>query len=171
MPSRPAALEDVREEVEEAVVRDKKKAVVLDRLRALRDRLDREGWEKLDGKDGLEYKTVNEHKRQQYLSGIGDSEEVDQLAFSLPLNAVSEPVAFEKGALLLRVLDRKQITPEEFSAKEKEARASLLENKKNLFLGSYLAKLFKDKNVKVEYNNFLQVVSGVLSRYEAAEED
>lgn len=171
IPSHPATLEDVRDEVLEEVVRDSKKKIVLDRLRSLRERLSGADWEDVGARESLEYKTVNEHKRNQYLGAVGESEEVDQLAFSLPLNAVSDPVEFDAGYLVLRVLERKQLTPEELTEKEAEARTALLESKRSFFLGSYLAKLQKDKGVSVEYNNVLQVVSAVLSRYEEEKED
>ncbi|MBN2200105.1 MAG: peptidyl-prolyl cis-trans isomerase [Candidatus Aminicenantes bacterium] len=170
IPSHPATLEEVRDEVLDEVVEAKKKSIILDRIRALRGRLAEGRWDNIGAEAALEYRTVNEHKRGQYLSTVGESEEVDLLAFSLPLKAVSEPVEFETGYLVLRVLERKQITPQEFAEKESEARSALLDNKRNLFLGSLLAKDIKEKGVRVEYNNFLQVVSTVLGRFEEKEE-
>jgi len=171
IPSHPATLEEVRDEVRDEVAEIKKKNIILDRLRTLSGRLTGGRWDDIGAQEGLEYRTVNEHKRKQYLSTAGENEEVDRLAFSLPLNTVSEPVDFDAGYLVLRVLDRKQVTPQEFAEKETEARAALLENKRNLFLGSLLAKRMKEKGVRIEYNNFLQVVSAVLSRYEQKEEE
>ncbi|OGD28349.1 MAG: hypothetical protein A2Y56_11570 [Candidatus Aminicenantes bacterium RBG_13_63_10] len=169
-PSHPATLEEVRLEVLDEVIKTKKKQITLDRLQAFRGRLAGANWEDFNAREGLEYKTVNEHKRKQYLATVGENEEVDQLVFSLSLNTVSDPVEFDTGHLVLRVLERKQITPEEFAEKKEAARASLLESRRNLYLASFLAKRMKDKGVDVRYNNLLQVVSAVLSRYEKTEE-
>lgn len=44
-------------------------------------------------------------------------------------------------------------------------RSALLEMKRNLFLGSYLAKVERERGTEVNYENFLQVVSSILSKY------
>jgi len=51
--------------------------------------------------------------------------------------------------------------------KEKDAElATLLEQKKNKFLQSYLAKLKTEKGIKIKYDAFLQATQDVLSRYD-----
>ena len=51
--------------------------------------------------------------------------------------------------------------------KNKETtRQTLLGMKQNLFLGSFLSRLERERNTEINYQNFLQVVSAVLARYE-----
>jgi peptidyl-prolyl cis-trans isomerase D len=166
LPAHPATLEEVRSEVAGKVTEIKKKKMMLDRLQRLRPQLTLHNWEDIRVKEGLELKTVNEHKRGQYLSTIGDNEEIDQLAFSLPLGSVSEPVDFGGGYAVLRVLDRKEVTREEFEKNKETTRQTLLETKQNAFLGSFLARLERERNTEINYQNFLQVMSAVLARYE-----
>jgi len=165
-PPRPAQFEEAKEEVEKDVTELKKKEKVLEKIKEIRESSDGKNWEDVAQKYKLEYKTVNEHKREQYLSLIGESDEVDQLAFSLPLNEVSQPIDFENGYALLRVLERKETTPEDFEKNIKTERENLLEIKKNKFLHSLLAKIREEKGVKVRYDLFLKVNSDVLSRFE-----
>jgi len=88
------------------------------------------------------------------------------LAFTLPLKRASEPFAFESGYALLRVLERKEGTKEEFEKTKATETDQVLGLKKNKFLQSYLAKLRTDRGVKVRYDQFLQLTQDVLSRYD-----
>ena len=100
------------------------------------------------------------------MSTIGENEDVDRLSFSLPIGESSEPVEFETGYALLRVLDRNEVIREEFETKKKEEKDTLLAENKNRFLQSYLFKLRNSKGVKIKYDLFLKINSDVLSRFE-----
>lgn len=163
---RPAQFDEVKEQVEKDFVDHKKKELALRKIKEIRARLVEENWEEIAKNEELEYQTINEHKRQQYIGIIGENEEFDRLAFSLPLNEVSEPVAFENGYALLRVLERKAFNPEDYEKNKNTVRENILETKKNKFLQSYLSKLREEKKVKVNYNLFLEINSDVLSRFE-----
>jgi len=165
-PPRPATLDEVKSEVETDLIELKKKEKTLATIKEAQVKLTEKNWEDIAQKYKLEYKTVNEHRKGQYLSIIGESPKVDELVFSFPLNQTSDPVEFENGYALLRVLERKEVSKQDLE-KEKEAETNkLLEAKKNKFLHSYLAKLKDKKGVKIKYDLFLKVVSDVLSRYE-----
>ncbi len=165
LPAHPATLEEARSEVMDKVIDAKKKDLMINRMGRLRPQLAAQNWEDIGSKEGLDYKTVNEHKRGQYLSTIGQNEDVDQLAFSLPLNSVSEPVDFGGGTAVLRVLGRKEVTREDFEKNKEATRQAVLGLKQNLFLGSFLVGLEKARKTEIHYQNFLQVVSAVLERY------
>jgi len=163
---RPAAFEEVKADVEKDLTETRKKDLALARIKDVRAKLTDKNWEDLALKNKLEYKTVNEHKRGQYLGVIGENADVDRLAFSLPLKQVGDPIEFENGVALVRVLERKEATPAEFD-KDKEAQTNtLLEQKKNQYLQSYLAKARTDRNVKFRYDLFLQAMQDVLNRYD-----
>ena len=166
LPSHPASLEEARSEVADKVAEIRKKEMMLARLQRLRPQLVSQNWEDLSAKESLEYKTVNEHKRGQYLGTIGENEEVDQLAFALPLASVSEPLDFGGGVAVVRVLARKEVTREDFEKNKQTTRQTVLSLKQNTFLGSFLARLERERRTEVNYQNYLQVVSTVLARYE-----
>jgi hypothetical protein len=126
-------------------------------------------WEEGVLKVGLEYKNVMDHRREQYLAVIGESPEIDRLVFSLPLNQVSEPVEYANGYALIRVLERKEASREEFEKNKETEMNNLLEAKRNKFLQAYLEKLRQEKKVKVNYNLFMQINSDILSRFEGGE--
>ncbi|MGB2844038.1 MAG: hypothetical protein WBC02_04190, partial [Candidatus Aminicenantaceae bacterium] len=96
---------------------------------------------------------------------IGENPEIDRLAFSLPVNEASEPVEFENGCTLIKILDRKEVTKEDFEKTKETEKENLLEAKKNKFFHSYMIKLREEVGVKIRYDLFLKINSDVLSKF------
>lgn len=168
--SRPAEFEEVEEKVTEDYTAFKKKDVAIERLKKLKQDLSRKSLEDLADEQSLEYKTIEEHKRGQYIGVIGESNTFDELAFSLPIEEPSDPVEYESGYALLRVLDRKEVTREEFEGEKGSERQNYLEQKKNKFFTSYLAQQQEKKEVKIRYDLFLRTNSDILSRFGGEQE-
>jgi len=166
---RPAQFDEVKQDVEIDLDSIKKKEIALEKIKEIQAKLTDKNWEDIAKEYKLESKTVNEHKREQYLSLIGENTQVDNLIFSLPLNTVSSPFEFEGGYALIKVLERKEATRAEFEKNKETERNKLLETKKNKFLQSFLAKLREEKGVKINYNLFLKLNSDLLSRYSEGE--
>ena len=169
-PSRQANFEEVKEDASNDFKELKKKDIAAQRLIALKQELDEKSMENLADEQNLEYKMVEEHKRGQYIGIIGENKEIDRLAFSIPLEQASDPVEFASGYALIRVLDRKEVTKEEFEEEKETYRENFLEMKKNKFFSSYMARLREEKEVKIKYDLFLKVNSDVLSRFGGEQE-
>jgi len=165
-PPHAASFEEVKDEVKRQLLATKKKEKALDIMKKVQAELKEKPLETLAEKYGLDYKTAEEHKRDQYLSVIGENPEIDRLAFSLPLGEASQPVELENGYALLRVLDRKEVIRQDFEKNKKEERTKLLETKRNKFLQSYLFKLRNEMGVKIRYDVFLKINSDILARFE-----
>jgi len=163
-PERPAKFEEVRDQVAKDILDELKKAKAQARLREVRASL-KDDWSGEASKLKLEYKSVTEHKREQYLGLVGDRPEIDSLVFSLPLKQVSEPLAVDEGYAIFRVLERKEATREEFAKVQAEERDTLLGEKKNKFLQSYMAMAREDKKVKINAEVYQRLSQDVLSRY------
>jgi peptidyl-prolyl cis-trans isomerase D len=161
---RPAKVEEVGEEVEKDILDALKKEKALEKLREIKAKI-KDDWNAEAGKLKLEYKTVAEHKREQYLGLVGERPEVDELVFNLPLKKVSDPVPVEDGFAIFRVLDRKSIVKEDFEKAKATERDTLLEQKRSKFLQSYIMRVREEKKVKINYNLFLKLNNDILSRY------
>jgi peptidyl-prolyl cis-trans isomerase D len=164
-PERPATFEEVRDEIAKDLLEVRKKAQAQARLREAASAL-KGDWNVEAGKHQLEYKLVEAHKREQYLSLVGDRPAVDALTFSLPLKQVSEPVAVDEGYAVFRVLERTEASREEFDKVKTTERETLVEEKRNKFLQSYLARAREEKKVRINYDTFLRLTNDILSRYQ-----
>jgi parvulin-like peptidyl-prolyl isomerase len=165
-PPRQANLEEVKDEVKEGLLGLKKKEKTLEKMKQVKAELKRRNLEDLAEKYKLEYYTVDEHKREQYLSIIGQNSKVDQLAFSLSLQETSEPIEFEGGYAMIRLLDRKNVSQEDFEKEKEKEIENLLEMKKNRFFHSYMLKLREEVGYNIKSDLYFKTISDVLSRYE-----
>lgn len=164
-PARPAEYEEVQSRVLEDFNLKKKESIALEKAKSIKNELKRQDFEKIAEKYELEYKTVEEHQREQYLSVIGENPEVDKLAFSLPLNEISNPINYNDGYIILHVLDRKEVSQDDFENNRSETRKNLLEVKKNKFFQSYYLQLREKIGVKTNYELFTKINSEVLARF------
>jgi peptidyl-prolyl cis-trans isomerase D len=168
-PPRPAKYEEVADDVKKELTDIMKKEQAREKMRKVKEELKNQSLEDLAEKYGLEYNTSNEHKREQYLSIIGENATIDRLAFSLPLEEPSDPVEFEGGYVLIKVLDRKEVTQEDLEKDKETEKKDLLEAKKNKFFLSYMSKLRQEYGVKIKYDLFLKISSEALSGFEGRE--
>jgi peptidyl-prolyl cis-trans isomerase D len=163
-PERPAKFEEVRDQVEKEVLDGLKKEKALEKLRGVRASL-KDDWSADAPKLKLEYQFVTAHKKEQYLTLVGENPEVDRLVFGLPIKQASEPLAVDAGYAIFRVLERKEVSREEFDKVKATERDTLLEQEKNKFLQSYMAKARGEKKVRINYDAFLRINNDVMSRF------
>ena len=163
-PERPATFEEARDEIAKALADERRKTAAQVRLAGLRASL-KDDWNTEAPKLQLEYKTVDAHKREQYLSLVGERPEIDALLFGLPLKQASDPVAVDEGYALFRVLERKETAREEFEKVKTTERDTLLGDKKNRFLMSYMTKAREEKKVKINAEAYQRLTQDILSRY------
>jgi hypothetical protein len=113
----------------------------------------------------FEFKTAEEHKREQYLSVIGESPEIDAIAFESPLEELSQPLRYDNGYIVMRVLGRKEVTREEFSENRETERQNMLDQKRNRVFASFYTKLREEKKVEPNYGLFYQINQEILSYF------
>jgi peptidyl-prolyl cis-trans isomerase D len=164
-PERPATFEEVRDQVEKDRLDVMRKEKARSRLREAAASL-KDDWSAEAARLQLEYKFVEAHKREQYLGLVGEKPEIDGLLFGLPIRQASEPVAVDEGYAVFRVLERKEATREEFEKVRAGERETQLEQEKNKFLVSYMAKAREEKKFKIYYDTFQRISNDVLGRFE-----
>ena len=164
-PARLAEFEEVQSRVLEDFNLKKKKSIALEKAKSIKNELNQQNFEKTAEKYKLEYKTAEEHQRDQYLSIVGENPEVDKLAFSLPLNEISDPINYNDGYIILHVIERKEVTRDDFKNNRSEIGKNLLEVKKNKFFQSLYIKLREKIGVKTNYGLFTKINSEVLARF------
>ncbi len=164
-PARPATFAEAEDDVKEDMNLERKRQLALEKAQALGAELQARTFEQVSESHDLEYKTAEEHKREQYLSVVGENSEIDNFAFTAPLNTVSDPLRTANGYVLVRVLDRTEVTREQFQENVDTEREGLLEQKRNRVFASFYSKLRDEKNVKPNYSLFYQINSEVLSYF------
>jgi parvulin-like peptidyl-prolyl isomerase len=163
-PEHQASLDEVKDQVSEDLIKEKKVELAKAKLNSIRFSQEA-NWEELAKKDSLEYKRVETYKHGQYLSLIDEPAEVERLVFSLPVNQASEPVAVGNGYAVVRTLERKEVTREDFEKVKGEEMAKALSDAQEMFIYSYLQKAIQERKIQVNYELFSQTADEVLNRF------
>ena len=89
----------------------------------------------------------------------GASPAVDAAAFSLPVGGVSEPITTDNGAVVIKVLEKKEVTPAELSAGKQQMRDELRNERKSRFFSSYMSKARERMKININREALAQVVA------------
>jgi parvulin-like peptidyl-prolyl isomerase len=139
------ALDEVKDRVREDLIRTR--ATELGRQRAaqiaagLKSAGDFAAAAKAQGFEARETQLV---ARESALPDIGLSPEVDRAAFSLPTGGVSDPIQTPDATVIVRVMERDEVTPDEFRLAREAFRAELLNERRGRFFTAYMTKV-KDR--------------------------
>ena len=149
--SREAKLDEVKDRVREEVVKQKardlskqKAAEVAAKLKTASD------FEKAAKAAGVEAKTTDLIAQDAPIPDLGTAPAVEEAAFKLAVGAVSDPIATDNGTAVIKVLEKKEVTPEEWTSSKDRFREELLTDRRNRFFSAYMMKA--KKKMKIEVN-------------------
>jgi peptidyl-prolyl cis-trans isomerase D len=99
---------------------------------------------------GFEAKSSELVAREAPLPDIGVSAEVDRAAFSLPVGAVSDPIQTNDGTVIVKVLERDDVTTDEFRIAREAFRAEVLNERRGRFFSAYMGKVKERLTIEVK---------------------
>jgi peptidyl-prolyl cis-trans isomerase D len=112
--------------------------------------------------EGVEAKDTELVARGAALPDIGVSPEVDRVAFTLPAGSVSDPIQTTDGTVIVRVVQRDDVTPDELRQGQEAFRAELLNERRSRFFAAYMGKAKERMKVEVKSD----VLRRVLAAYQ-----
>ena len=136
----PAKLDEVKDKVREDLVRQKVLEIAQQKAQQIVADTRAGDLQKAAKAAGLEAKTTELVAREAPLPEIGVSPQVDAVAFTLPAGAMSQPIRTDNALVVVKVLEKKDVTPAEFTAAKDKTREDLLNERKNRFFASYMIK-------------------------------
>jgi len=108
---------------------------------------------------GLEVKTTELIPRGTALPDVGISAEVDRAAFALPAGGVSAPLETPSAAVVVKVVERTDVTEEEVAAGRDTLRQELLADRRNRFFAAYMTKAKQRMKIEINREALQQVVA------------
>ena len=144
-------LDQVKDRVREDVIRTR--ATELSRQRAaaiaatLRSAPDFAAAAKAQGFEAKETELI---AREAPLPDIGVSPEVDKAVFSLPAGSVSEPVTTNDATVIVRVVERDDVTPEELLLGKDAFREQFRGERRTRFFTAYMAKAKERMRIEIQ---------------------
>src|SRR5262245_33000919 len=144
-------LDEVKDRVRDEVVKQKareaskaKAAEIAAKLKSAPD------FEKAAKAAGLEAKTTELIARDSPIPDLGVAPAVEDAAFRMPQGGVSDAITTDNGTAVIKVLEKKEVTPDEWKGAKDRFREELLADRRNRFFSSYMVKA--KKNMKIDVN-------------------
>jgi peptidyl-prolyl cis-trans isomerase D len=151
-------LDEVKAKVKEDVVKQRAVEAARQKATALETAL-KADFDKAAKSAGLEPKTTELIARGSPILELGVSPAIDAVAFSLPQGAVSAPIVTDNGAVVIRVVEKKETTAAELAAAKESLRGEMLNDRKNRFYATYMAKARQRMNIRINRDTIAQVVA------------
>ena len=158
-PERMPALDEVKARVRDDVIKGKAADTARQRAAALAAQLKTGNFEAGAKAAGLEAKTTDLIARGAPIADAGINPAVDAVAFSLPAGSVSDPIQTDTGAVIVKVIEKKEVTPTELTAGRQQLREELLNERKNRFFTSYMTKAKEKMRININSATVAQVVA------------
>jgi len=151
-------LDEVKARVREDVVKKKAVDAARQKASAVSAQLKSGDFDAGAKAAGVEVKTTDLIVRGAPVGDAGVSPAIDAAAFALPVGGVSDPIVTDTGAVIVKVLERKDVTPDELAKGKQGLRTELLNERRNRFYGAYMTKA--REKMKINYNT--EVLAQVL---------
>jgi len=153
-------LDEVKDRVKDDVVKIKardlakqKAAEIASRLKGAPD------FDKAAKAAGVEVKTTELIARDAPITDLGVSPAVDDAAFSMTAGAVSDPIATDNGAAVIKLVEKQQASPQDFTLAKDKFREELLADRRNRFFGAYMVKAKQRMKIEVNRDTLQKAVS------------
>jgi peptidyl-prolyl cis-trans isomerase D len=144
-------VEDVKDRVRDEVVKQKAKDVSRQKAADVAAKLKTAAdFDKAAKAAGVEAKTTELLTQDSPIPDIGAAPAVEEAAFKLAVGAVSDPIPTENGAAVIKVLEKKEVTTEEWTSSKDRFREELLTDRRNRFFSAYMVKA--KQKMKIEVN-------------------
>jgi peptidyl-prolyl cis-trans isomerase D len=145
-------LDDVKSRVRDDLVRERATELSKQRASAIAGALKSAGDFAAAAKaQGLEAKDTELIPRNSALPDVGVSAEVDRVVFALPVGGVTDPIQTNEGTVIVRVVQREEVTPEKVKQARETFRAELLNERRSRFFAAYMNKA--REGIQIEVNN------------------
>jgi peptidyl-prolyl cis-trans isomerase D len=152
-------LDEVKERVKDEVIKQKardlstqKAAELAAKLKAAPD------FEKAAKAAGFEAKTTELIARDAPIPDLGAAPAVEDAAFKLPVGAVSTAIATDNGTAVVKVLDKKEVTADEWSTAKDRFRDEQIAERRNRFFSAYMVKAKQKMKIDVNRESLQRVV-------------
>jgi peptidyl-prolyl cis-trans isomerase D len=152
-------LDEVKARVREDVVKKKAIEAARQNAAAVAPKLKSGDFAAAAKAAGLSAESTDLLARGAAIPQAGVSPAVDAAAFSLPVGGVSDPITTDTGAVVIKVLEKKEVTPAELSAGKQQLRDELRNAAKNRFYSAYMTKARERMKININREALAQVIT------------
>ena len=152
-------LDEVKERVRDEVLKKKAVDLARERATAIAAQMKSGNFDAAAKAAGLEVKNTDFIARGAPIPDVGASPAVDAVTFAMAAGAVSDPIVTDTGAVIVKVLEKKDPTAPEIAAGKDTLKTELLNERRNRFYASYMTKARDRMRVTVNRELIAQLVA------------
>ena len=152
-------VDEVKSKVRDEVLKQKAVEAARQKATTLHASMASGDFEKAAKSAGLDVTTTELIARGAPMGDAGVSPALEAAAFSLPAGAVSDPVVTDKGAVIVKVLERKDVVNEDLAKQKDSLRAEILNDKRNKFFASYMSKARQRMKVNINRDTINKIIA------------
>jgi peptidyl-prolyl cis-trans isomerase D len=152
-------VDEVKAKVRDEVLKQKAIEAARQKAASLAPSLKDGDFEKAVKAAGLEAKTTDMIARGNPIGDAGASQAVENAAFTLPAGSVSDAIVTDNGAAIVKVLERKDVAPDEFVKQKDSLRADLLNERRNKFFAAYMSKARQRMKININRETIAQIIA------------
>ena len=153
-------VEEVKERVREEVVKQKARDLSKQKATEIAAKLkSAPDFEKAAKAAGVEAKTTELIARDSPIPDLGAAPAVDDVAFTLPVGSVSDPVATDNATAVIKVLEKQDVSADEWKNNRDRFREELLADRRNRFFAAYMTKAKQKMKIEVNREALQRAVS------------
>ena len=144
-------VDEVKDRVRDEVLKQKAREVSKQKAAEIAAKLKgAPDFEKAAKAAGVEAKTTDLIAAGAPIPDLGVAPAVEEAAFKLPVGAVSDPIATDNGSAVIKVLEKKEVTADEWTSSKDRFREEMLTDRRNRFFTAYMGKA--KQKMKIDVN-------------------
>ena len=152
-------LDEVKERVREELVKQKAREAGRQKAQQLAASLkSAPDFEKTAKAAGVVTQTTELITRDSPIPQLGMAPGITDAAFKLSQGAVSAPITTDQGTVIIKVLEKQEVTPTELVSNKDRFREELLADRKNRFFSAYMVKAKEKMRIQVNRSVIQRVV-------------
>jgi peptidyl-prolyl cis-trans isomerase D len=152
-------LSDVRDRVREAFINERASAMARERASALAGAF-KANFAGAAKSAGLTVQSSELIARGAAFPEVGASVPVETAAFALPAGAVSDPIATDRGTVVLRVAEKEAFVPEKLALEREQLRTQMSEERRGQFFASYMTKAKQKMSIDLNEETLKAMMAG-----------
>jgi peptidyl-prolyl cis-trans isomerase D len=153
-------VEEVKDKVREEVIKQKAREASRQKAGEIAAKLkSAPDFEKAAKAAGVEAKTTDLIARDAPIPDLGAAPAVEDAAFKLAVGAVSDPIPTDTGTAVIKVIEKKEVTTEEWTSSKDRFREELLTDRRNRFFSAYMVKAKQKMKIDVNRETLQRAVS------------
>jgi parvulin-like peptidyl-prolyl isomerase len=144
-------LDEVRSRVRDDIIQERATALAKQRADALAAQLkSAANFQAAAKAAGLEAVRTDPIAREGIIPNIGRSPEIEAVAFSSPVGAVSSAVATPQGAAIVKVASRQDVSAADYAMAKDKFRLELLSERRARFYQAYMEKARAKMKIEID---------------------